>query len=124
MSKLKARRSISVRGSTYERLSAYCKRHDLSRSQFVEDRIAEFLGEAEVEVDVAPEPDDSPKELSVPEPAPDPVEETQAPVSDPIIEQPLPEKDKPFDAPEPEKPTLFRPDVSDADEFAGGYREF
>lgn len=43
MGKKQTRRSISVRGVTYEKLRAYCAEVDLSLSDFVEQRIAEFF---------------------------------------------------------------------------------
>ena len=44
MSKKQTRRSVSVRGSTYEQVRKYCERHDISMSEFVEQRIAAFFG--------------------------------------------------------------------------------
>lgn len=105
------RRSISIRGSTYERVSAYCDEHDISRSQFFEDRVLEFLG--------APKHEESDDDSDV-------IEEPSDPVVEEVTEDQLPLlKNRPhFLQPEPEKVTVFRPDVSDADEFAGGYKEF
>jgi hypothetical protein len=44
MAKKQTRRSISVSKSTYERLKAYCEINSLSMSQFVEERVGDFLG--------------------------------------------------------------------------------
>jgi len=44
MSKKQTRRSISVRGSTYETVRSYCERQGLSMSEFIEERIAGFFG--------------------------------------------------------------------------------
>lgn len=43
MSKKQTRRSISVRGVTYDRLREHCAGASLSMSDFVEQRIAEFF---------------------------------------------------------------------------------
>lgn len=43
MSKKQSRRSISVRGTTYVRLRDYCAGAELSMSDFIEKRIAEFF---------------------------------------------------------------------------------
>jgi hypothetical protein len=47
MAKKQTRRSISVSRSTYERLKAYCETNAISMSQFVEQRVGDFLGRAE-----------------------------------------------------------------------------
>ncbi len=44
MAKKQTRRSVSLNRNTYERLKAYCETNDLSMSEFVEARIADFLG--------------------------------------------------------------------------------
>jgi len=44
MAKKQTRRSVSLSKSTYERLKAYCEVNTLSMSQFVEQRIGDFLG--------------------------------------------------------------------------------
>lgn len=44
MAKKQTRRSVSIRGSTYDQIRKYCERHDISMSEFVEDRIATFFG--------------------------------------------------------------------------------
>ena len=44
MAKKQTRRSVSLSKSTYERLKAYCEVNSLSMSQFVEQRIGDFLG--------------------------------------------------------------------------------
>lgn len=43
MAKKQTRRSISVRGSTYEQLRAWCDAHHVAMSEFIETRIAEYL---------------------------------------------------------------------------------
>ena len=44
MSKKQTRRSVSIRGSTYDTVRDYCERHGMSMSEFVEERIAGFFG--------------------------------------------------------------------------------
>jgi hypothetical protein len=44
MAKKQTRRSVSIRGSTYEQIRKYCERNGVSMSEFVEDRIASFFG--------------------------------------------------------------------------------
>ena len=44
MAKKQTRRSVSIKGSTYEQIRKYCERNDVSMSEFVEDRIAKFFG--------------------------------------------------------------------------------
>jgi hypothetical protein len=44
MAKKQSRRSVSIRGSTYEQIRKYCERNEVSMSEFVEDRIASFFG--------------------------------------------------------------------------------
>ncbi len=44
MAKKQTRRSISVSKFTYERLKAYCETNSISMSQFVEQRVGDFLG--------------------------------------------------------------------------------
>lgn len=44
MSKKQSRRSVSIRGSTYDQIRSYCERNKLSMSEFVEERIATFFG--------------------------------------------------------------------------------
>jgi hypothetical protein len=44
MSKKQTRRSVSIRGSTYEQIRKYCERNGVSMSEFVEDQIAQFFG--------------------------------------------------------------------------------
>jgi len=46
MAKKQTRRSVSIRGSTYEQIRLYCERNNISMSEFVEDRIATFFGGA------------------------------------------------------------------------------
>jgi hypothetical protein len=44
MAKKQTRRSVSIRGSTYDQIRLYCERNEVSMSEFVEDRIADFFG--------------------------------------------------------------------------------
>ena len=44
MAKKQTRRSVSIRGSTYDQIRKYCERHGVSMSEFVEERIALFFG--------------------------------------------------------------------------------
>ncbi len=44
MAKKQTRRSVSIRGSTYDQIRHYCERNDVSMSEFVEERIADFFG--------------------------------------------------------------------------------
>ena len=44
MAKKQTRRSVSIRGSTYEQIRKYCERNEVSMSEFVEERIALFFG--------------------------------------------------------------------------------
>lgn len=44
MAKKQSRRSVSIRGSTYDLIRRYCERNELSMSEFVEDRISSFFG--------------------------------------------------------------------------------
>ena len=43
MAKKQTRRSVSIRGSTYDRVRQYCERAGISMSEFVEERIASFF---------------------------------------------------------------------------------
>ena len=43
MAKKQTRRSVSIRGHTYEMIREYCERNNVSMSEFVEDRIAAFF---------------------------------------------------------------------------------
>lgn len=45
MAKKQTRRSVSIRGSTYELIRQYCEQNSISMSEFVEERIAEFFGQ-------------------------------------------------------------------------------
>ena len=47
MAKKQTRRSVSIRGTTYEQIRQYCERHEISMSEFVEERIASFFGHVE-----------------------------------------------------------------------------
>jgi hypothetical protein len=44
MAKKQSRRSVSIRGVTYEQIRKYCERNNVSMSEFVEERIAMFFG--------------------------------------------------------------------------------
>ncbi len=44
MAKKQTRRSVSIRGSTYEQIRKYCERNNVSMSEFVEEQIAHFFG--------------------------------------------------------------------------------
>ena len=46
MSKKQTRRSISVRGTTYEALRQYCELHERSMSDLVEEKLATVLSQA------------------------------------------------------------------------------
>jgi hypothetical protein len=46
MAKKQTRRSISVSRTTYEKLKSFCETNNISMSQFVENRVGDFLGEA------------------------------------------------------------------------------
>lgn len=45
MAKKQTRRSISVSRTTYEKLKSFCETNHISMSQFVENRVGDFLGE-------------------------------------------------------------------------------
>jgi hypothetical protein len=47
MAKKQTRRSISVSKVTYERLRAFCETNSISMSQFIEQRVGDFLGRSE-----------------------------------------------------------------------------
>ena len=65
MAKKQTRRSISVSRMTYERLRAYCETNSMSMSQFVEQRVGDFLGRADRTArraaDEAPEAGEDPR---------------------------------------------------------------
>jgi hypothetical protein len=44
MSKKQSRRSVSIRGSTYELIRKHCERNEVSMSEFVEEQVAKFFG--------------------------------------------------------------------------------
>ena len=44
MAKVQTRRSISVSGPTYEVIRSYCRRNNLSMSEFMEERVRDFFG--------------------------------------------------------------------------------
>jgi len=43
-SRKQTRRAVSVRGETYDRVQAYCRKHKLTVSGFVEKLVADILG--------------------------------------------------------------------------------
>jgi len=49
MAKKQTRRSVSIRGSTYELIRQYCEQTNQSMSEFVEERIAEFFGKGKTD---------------------------------------------------------------------------
>ena len=73
MAKKQTRRSISVSRSTYERLKSFCETQGISMSQFVENRVGDFLSTSDVPVTVTPLADlASASRPMVPRPAPAP----------------------------------------------------
>ncbi len=56
MAKQQTRRSISVRGTTYDALRAYCDEHKKSMSEIVEEQLERVLGTAPAPSVKAPEP--------------------------------------------------------------------
>jgi hypothetical protein len=56
MAKKQTRRSISVSRTTYEKLKSFCETNGISMSQFVENRVGDFLGEAPADSSDAPRP--------------------------------------------------------------------
>jgi hypothetical protein len=44
MAKVQTRRSISVSGPTYEVIRSYCRRNNISMSEFMEERVRDFFG--------------------------------------------------------------------------------
>ena len=67
MAKRQTRRSISVKGITYQRLKDYCDTHDLSVSGYLEDLIAEKLDAAGVPVPAILKPRPTRKTASDPD---------------------------------------------------------
>ena len=43
MAKKQTRRSVSIRGTTYDRIRSYCERNGLSMSELVEELISRFF---------------------------------------------------------------------------------
>ena len=43
MAKKQTRRSVSIRGNTYDRVRSYCEKRGQSMSEFVEDLIGQFF---------------------------------------------------------------------------------
>lgn len=76
MAKRQTRRSISVKGITYQRLKNFCEAQNLSVSGYLEDIIAERLDAANVPV----------PERVEPRPQAKPLEQT-TPTGEPIISQ-------------------------------------
>lgn len=56
MSKKQTRRSVSIRGSTYDTVRDFCERRGMSMSEFVEERIAGFFGTKGAKEVTAPPP--------------------------------------------------------------------
>lgn len=54
MAKKQTRRSVSIRGTTYDRIRSYCELEGISMSEFVEQRIAAFFDGSEKTVKPAP----------------------------------------------------------------------
>ena len=75
MAKRQTRRSISVKGITYQRLKNFCEAQNLSVSGYLEDIIASRLDAANVPVPERVEPRPQPKQLE------------QTPTGEPIISQ-------------------------------------
>ena len=46
MAKKQSRRSVSMSKGTYERLRAFCEVNQQSMSQFIEERIGDYLGKS------------------------------------------------------------------------------
>ena len=67
MAKRQTRRSISVKGITYQRLKNYCQAHGISVSGYLEEIIAEKLDAAGVPVPDFVEPRASPKPVNADE---------------------------------------------------------
>lgn len=68
MAKRQSRRSVSMRGTTYQRLRNYCKKHNKSASGITEELLTSFLdrmGEPEVLYADPPKPRAKKKETSV-----------------------------------------------------------
>ncbi|HEY3354965.1 MAG TPA: hypothetical protein VGQ83_17055 [Polyangia bacterium] len=51
MAKVQTRRSISVSGPTYEVIRSYCRRNNVSMSEFMEERVRDFFGGKERDTD-------------------------------------------------------------------------
>ncbi|MBW2732252.1 MAG: hypothetical protein JRH20_07640 [Deltaproteobacteria bacterium] len=62
MAKKQTRRSVSIRGITYDKVRTYCERHDLSMSEFVEDLISQFFDNSG-KIVKKPEPKEKEKSL-------------------------------------------------------------
>ena len=78
MAKKQTRRSVSIRGTTYDTVRGYCEQHGLSMSEFVEDRIAGFFAADGVPVVVK-----AVKAAPPPSPKPKPLAETRPPKKPP-----------------------------------------
>lgn len=110
MGKKQSRRSISVHGVTYNQLREYCARINLSMSDFLELRVAEFFSANKV-VFTMPGTQPKPPGRPVPKPAPRPlVLRPTAPVSAPIATVPVePAVTAPFAPPPPPAPAVPAP---------------
>lgn len=72
MAKKQTRRSVSIRGLTYETVRKYCERHGLSMSEFVEERISTFFGNAQAAAPTVKEAPPQPAREPAARPAPAP----------------------------------------------------
>jgi hypothetical protein len=65
MAKKQTRRSISVSRTTYEKLKSFCETNGISMSQFVENRVGDFLSEpgGAENSDVTPRPAPAPRQV-------------------------------------------------------------
>lgn len=61
MAKKQTRRSVSIRGSTYELIQQYCKQNNQSMSEFVEERIAAYFGTGDEDADSNEKPKNKPR---------------------------------------------------------------
>lgn len=87
MAKKQTRRSISVRGTTYEALRAHCAEASLSMSDFIEQRIAEYFEQS----GAAPVPTKAEKVAAEAEP-PAKVKKAQPAKAEPVAAKTVTEK--------------------------------
>ncbi|MCC6751336.1 MAG: hypothetical protein IT371_27025 [Deltaproteobacteria bacterium] len=73
MAKKQTRRSVSIRGLTYETVRKYCERHGLSMSEFVEERISTFFGNGQAAAPTVKEAPPLPAREPAARPTPAPV---------------------------------------------------